>query len=191
MNNDICHTEEYKGYTIELWYDTCEESPRDWGNLGVIYSNHRNYNPDNHSLSEIVEDEDYCNEDGDFDWAKFGETYYYLKVYAYIHSGIALSTSRSGQFADRWDSGLFGVIVMSKEDAKNTYTGCSPEEIEERALKNLEGEIETLNQYYSGEVYGITVTDKEGDEVDCGGGYYGEDCALEEARSAVEYDIKQ
>ena len=39
-------TIEYRGYNINVKYDFDPQSPREWDNLGVIYSNHRNYSPD-------------------------------------------------------------------------------------------------------------------------------------------------
>lgn len=35
---------DYKGMTIKVCYDENPESPREWDNLGTIYSNHRDYN---------------------------------------------------------------------------------------------------------------------------------------------------
>jgi len=48
----VAHTEEYKGYTINVRQDDSAESPREWDNLGTITAWHRNYNlsDERHSL---------------------------------------------------------------------------------------------------------------------------------------------
>ena len=56
MENDY-KTIEYRGYNINIKYDSDSRSPREWDNLGVIYSNHRNYSPDDHSIEELLEQE--------------------------------------------------------------------------------------------------------------------------------------
>lgn len=41
--NDAIHTEEYRGYRINIYYDTSPDSPREWSNLGTIVAWSRNY----------------------------------------------------------------------------------------------------------------------------------------------------
>ncbi len=56
-----------------------------------------------------------------------------------------------------------------------------------RALKIAEAEVQTYDQYLRGEVYGYQI-DEDGDSC---WGYYGiEDC-LEEAKSTVDWIVKQ
>ena len=182
--------QEYKGCKIEIWYDNDAGSPRDWDNLGTIYSNHRNYTPDNHSMQELIDNEKYQDDDCEFDWKKLGKDFFYLKIYAYEHGGITISASRTGQFKDKWDSGLFGVIVMSREDAKKEYGGTPEDQIEELVLKNMEAEIEILDKYYRGEVYGFTTTDENENEIEMTGGYYGVDDALSEAKYTIDAHLE-
>lgn len=53
--NNLIHTEEYKGYIINVFQDDNPESPREWDNLGAMYCFHRHYNlGDKHHL--LVED---------------------------------------------------------------------------------------------------------------------------------------
>lgn len=176
----MCKDIEYKGYNIKVWRDDMAESPREWDNIGVIYSNHRDYNPDGHKIDELVD------EDGKL----AVDDKYYLKIYAYIHSGISLSTSREGQFADAWDSGLFGIIAVDKEVAAREF----PVDTEANALKCLETEVELLDNWYNGECYGYTVTDAYGEEIGSCGNYFGDDgykFMVEDAEDSIEADIKR
>lgn len=130
----IYKEQEHRGYTCRVVYDEDPTSPDEWDQLGVLYSNHRDYNPQNHRIDEIlVEDED-GNTVVDPD-------YIYVKVWAYIHSGIALSCSRTGQFSDPWDSGLFGIMAVHKDKAEKEFGDLSVPENLERVLKCLEGKL--------------------------------------------------
>ena len=164
---------EYQGFTIVIGYDEFPDDPREWDNLGTIYSNHRRYDPDGHSIKEL---EDW--ETGEINL----DGYYYMKVYAYIHGGISLSTIRKGQFADMWDSGLFGVIAVEKTDPR--IKGMKEEDI----YQAFEDEIACLDRYYNGNVLGYEIYD--GDECidSCYGFYQDEEFVLAEAMSeAKEY----
>lgn len=175
----------YKGYKIDILQDNDPLSPREWDCFGTIYSNSRSYNPDNHGIEEIFENEEYLDENEDFSIKKFEEKNIFLKIYAYIHSGISLSISRTGQYACPFDSGLFGIIAVSKEKAQK-YLG--EEYSEEKVLEYLRGEIELLNNYYNGEAYGFIVTSPEGEEFDSCWGYYG-DSGIEDIISECKENI--
>lgn len=161
----------YKGYNISILQEEYPENPRTWDCLGTIYSNSRSYNPDDRKIEEIFENEDYLDKKGNFSVKKFEEENIFLKIYAYVHSGISLSTSRTGQHACPFDSGLFGIIAVPKDKAKKEL---GSEYSEERVLSYLECEIELLNNYYNGEVYGFIVTSPEGEEIDSCWGYHGD-----------------
>lgn len=189
MEDRLYKKEEYRGYTIKILYDYDAQSPREWDNLGTIYSNSRSYDPDGHSIEEIIDDET-----GKLD-KEFVNNHIMLDIYAYEHGGITISTGRGGQFSDPWDSGLFGIIAMSKEDAvKNWGKKICTKEVREKALKCLEGEVETLNQYYTGDVYGYVIEDEDECEVDSCWGYYGSECidkdVIPECKSIIDYKIE-
>lgn len=108
----------------------------------------------------------------------------WLPLWLYDHSGITMSCgARSGQYADRWDSGQVGWIIAEKEkimretvgyvlDEKGqrikeehvhqngTVTwGYKTEPLTEetwraRAIEIMEGEVEDYDTYLRGEVYG-------------------------------------
>jgi len=80
-----------------------------------------------------------------------------LPVYAYIHSGMTISTERTGQFTDRWDSGQLGVIYILHDKIIEEWGDLSPESME-KATKCLIAEVEELDCYLTGQVYGYVIT---------------------------------
>ena len=99
-----------------------------------------------------------------------------LPVYRLSHSGDAVSTN---PFSDPWDSGQIGYIFITSEKIAEEY-GEDNEDNRERAKTCLKGEIETLNSWLQGEVFGYCI-EKDGDEAlgvgqSCWGFYSLKDC---------------
>ena len=104
-----------------------------------------------------------------------------LPVYAYVHSGVALSTS---PFGDPWDSGQSGFVFADpKRMAKEFGEDFDFKEILESAVKDL-------NTYLQGDVYAITIY-VDGESVECIGGFYGLDYAKQEAKEIAEIHAKR
>ena len=171
--------EKVGNYAVKVYYDEFAESPREWDDLSVIYSNHRRYDPDNHTIDEILNEEGELVMDG-----KVG-----LAVWLFEHSGCSFKTAEIGEdnpFGNgmyaRFDSGWFGVIAMPIEKAKKEWG----KDWEERAKDWMRVEIETFNQYAQGRVYMMTVEDCNGEVIDFCGSFYDEDEALEEGISIAE-----
>ena len=122
---------------VRIEIDPDPESPRSWDNLGVIATWHRNYTLGDEQPEE--EPEEYIK--------SLPKYTIILPVYMYDHSGITLSTTA---FSCPWDSGQLGVIY------------ATPTRIEELGVplesvkQQLRGEIETYDQYVTGDVYGFT-----------------------------------
>ena len=89
-----------------------------------------------------------------------------VPVYAYVHSGVALST---GSFSCPWDSACIGIIWCTLDRAREEYGDGA--QAYDRARKYMVGEIETLDTYYRGSVYGFTIDD--GDTYDSCWGFLG------------------
>lgn len=112
------------------------------------------------------------------------EEYIAKPVYFYDHSGIVLSLT---PFSDRWDSGVLGLIYITKEQAKKEFVDLSGLELIERIESVMQGEIELYSSYLNGNCYqGVSkvqkVTEIDGEtfyskqEVeDSIGGIYSED----------------
>jgi hypothetical protein len=83
-----------------------------------------------------------------------------LPVYMYEHSGIALST---GAFGCPWDSGQVGWIHAPKGAEGLT---------EDKIRSHLKNEVETYNQWMSGDVYGFIL--RRWEEAECGDPNHGD-----------------
>ena len=179
---------EYKGMTIRICYALNAESPREWDNVGTIYSNHRCYNPDRHGIDEIE------NKDGKLVSEELDRRFIWLPVYCYEHSGLSVSTKRDYPYNDRWDSGLFGIIAVEKAGLRKAYGwGAITKKRREEILRSLEEEIEIFDSYCKGEVYGFVVEDEEGEHIDSCYGYYGDEGmkdAISEAKDTIDSVLK-
>jgi len=177
------------GYTSPDDYDSM--NPREeYDNVGTMYCEHGRY-----SLGD-KDAEDIRDEDGNL--PKKG--YVILPLYLYDHSGITMST---GRFSCPWDSGQVGYIYASRETILKEWGGKSKiltKKIREQAIKYLEGEVETYDQYLTGDVWGvcydtfINVADSmddepewEIDEDDACWGYFGSEYAEQELKDNMEY----
>lgn len=181
-------TIEYRGFTIEIRQDEYPMDPREWDNLGVMACWHRRYKlgdeqpgGDPWEWMERIED----------------EIAVILPLYLYDHSGLWMSTSDgSWPFNCRWDAGQAGWIYATKEAVrKNFMIKRISKKTLAVAIAVLRGEVETYNQYLSGEVFGYAVRDAAGDILDGCSGFYGyefeESGLLIEARNAIDWHIKR
>lgn len=116
----------------------------------------------------------------------------WLPLWLYDHGGITMSCgSRTGQYADRWDSGGVGWIVILKKtlmdevgteyvlddagelirvehkrpDAPSTWSyltkPLTDETWRKRAVEIMEVDVEVYDQYLTGDVYGFTLYSAE------------------------------
>jgi len=172
VRDDVIKTAQDDKHTMAIYRDECPESPREWDNMGVMVCFHSRYNlgDKNHGYSK-----------DDFDsWGELERKIWgdedpvvVLPLYLYDHSGITIKTS---PFGSRWDSGQVGFIFARKKDVKKmllieTIVGAA----EKRVTDILNGEVENYDQYLRGDVYGFIIEDKEGNELDSCGGFYGDD----------------
>jgi len=175
------HTEEYHGYTIDIVPDDCDESPREWDNLGTMACFHRNYTlGDKHDLTvddlkAIVQRDDVLA----------------LPLFLYDHSGISMSTGRAYPFDCPWDSGQVGYIYITHENVLKEYGKPLAQSLK-KAEKYLQGEVTTYDEYLTGQVYGYVVKDAHGEHVDSCYGFYGsyddpDHSALSEARTSADH----
>ena len=105
--------------------------------------------------------------------------YIALPVYLYDHGGITISTS---PFSCPWDSGFFGIIAVPLDKVRREYGWKN---ITAKRRKRIEGylqdEISTLDNYYTGEVFGYRIMPESDDdnELDSCWGFYGTECMKE------------
>ena len=180
---------DYKGMTIRMCYDLNADSPREWDNVGMIYSNHKYYNPDGHKIDEIE------NEDGELVSGELDRMFIWLPIYYYEHGGLSVNTRRDYPYNDRWDSGLFGIIAVEKDRLRKEYGwGAITKKRKEQILRILEGEIEIFDSYCKGDVYGFVVEDEEGEQIDSCYGYYGDvgmKDAIVDAEDSIDCELER
>lgn len=181
----VADTIEYRGHTIEIKYDGDSPNPvKDWDVLGewCVYGR---------DVDGLNNSEEFDSREDVPDLMRFvkqGKGIVF-PVYAYIHGGIALSLGRGGQFSCPFDSGQIGWILYRKDKMLSEFGGkIFSKALKDRAKKNAEAIIETMNQWLSGDVYGYIIDDGEGDS--CWGFFGMEDC-IEEAKSQVDYMVEQ
>jgi len=186
MSDYIAHEEEYKGYKIEIRPDDCGSGPREWDNICVIHTAHRNYNIGdvNHNTSEeIHEAKKEALRRGDI----------VLPLYMYDHSGITISLT---PFQCRWDSGQVGFVVIPRKKMLEEFGGkYFAKKLKAKGMKHAESEVATLDQFIRGEVYGYNIFGKEKDdereELDSCWGHYGQEYCITEAKSMIDYYVKE
>lgn len=180
-------TIKYRGYDIKIYYDECPESPREWDNLGIMVCFHRRYSlGDSHNFNEPEDFIEFVRENNPI----------VLPLFLYNHSGISMSTR---SFIGRahhaeWDSGQVGWIYVEKEKIKKEYGWKKlTKKRREKIIQYLIGEVETYDNYLTGEVYGFMV-EKDGDDVDSCWGFYGDEglkCMIGEAKTEIDFDIQR
>lgn len=200
-------------YTIQIIRDESPEDPRrDWDPFGHMICFHRRYDlGDKHNYldpDDFLFDISEWNEekDGEFTAVKAQEKInkgnVMLPLFLYDHSGITMSTS---PFSCRWDSGQVGWIYASKNEICenwgvpdwNDMVKNSEGEMltaKEYAKVLLKGEVETYDEFLTGEVYGFKVIDPDGEKIHSCWGFFGdpeESGLLDDANSHIEYDIEE
>lgn len=178
--------EEYRGYTIKVYPDEDRLDPREeWDNLGTMVCFHsRHALGDKHDLS--VEEAQELMDSPDV---------FSLPLYLLDHSGLWM---RTGDFQDvdpgKWDSGQVGWIYITKEKVRELYgkKRISPK-VRKQALRCLQQEVDTYNDYLTGDVYGYILVDPNGDEINGCWGFSGDpdEHMIPEAQRIVDYDIER
>jgi hypothetical protein len=169
MSEYEVETIEKDNCTIHIYPDDDPESPREWDNMGTMVCFHNRYNlgDEKHDFYDPDDLLDFLNENK-------GKIIY-LPLYLYDHSGISMSTGREYPFNCPWDSGQVGIIYVTYETIRKEYR-CKrvSKKLRQRVVEYLQGEVETYDQYLTGDVYYYNVTcNKCGESVDSCGGFYG------------------
>ncbi|MFA5186660.1 MAG: hypothetical protein WC551_09310 [Patescibacteria group bacterium] len=196
------------GVRVLLYQDQDPQSPREWDNLGTMVCFHRGYDlgDTGHGFTpETLRDK----------LAEPGMVW--LSLYLYDHSGISISCGAPSLVKDNshywfdvggWDTSLIGAIFVDAETIKREMArpgklrpdGVNHEihEIKhitkhdrERALNCLREEVETYNQFLTGDVYGYVIEDAAGNNLDSCWGFYGEEDCEDEAMSAAAWHVQK
>jgi hypothetical protein len=182
-------------YKIEVIQDESPSSPREDDNLGTMVCFHNRY--------DLGDEHNYKS--GDYNgWDEMEKNIIknenvgvILPLYLYDHSGITISTS---PFSCNWDSGQIGFIFISKEKMLKEYGGkIVTQTLKDKVEGYLKSEVETYDQYLTGDVYGYRVSEvktcSEGheheEELDSCWGYYGQENCMLEGVGIVDYLLEK
>ena len=174
-------------YTLRIEQDENAQDPRSLDytdcNLGAMICFHSRYN--------LGDEHDYDKDDYS-GWDELRKQLIkdyrndiILSLYLYDHSGITINTTG---FSCRWDSGQVGFIILDRAQLLKTHgTKRITKAFKEKLFDYLKAEVETYDQYLTGDVYGYIVEDEDENEVDSCWGYYGYEYAKEEGEAVLKY----
>lgn len=137
--------------------DTDATSPRNWDNLGKIFTQHRRYDFSDNGATNVNP-------------KSFKGVI--LPVYMYDHSGIRLSTS---PFGCKWDSGQLGIIYCDADKIRKEFN-CKliTKKIRAKVEAILKAEIKALDDYVTGNVWGYNLYNDNGESIESCWGYFGD-----------------
>ncbi len=116
------------------------------------------------------------NQDETQEFKEFEDEFYWLPVYMYDHSGRTVNTTG---FSCGWDSGCAGITfipkdTLTKEGVFGANESMSENQLNECAEKFLKNQVELLDQYMQGEIYGYSVQNEEETVEDSCWGFWGD-----------------
>ena len=157
--SEAFETINYRGYKIELIQEQYPFHPReDSDPLGTFFvpRDNRNISGDKGAIDpNDLEDR---------------EIAVLVLVYALVHSGVWLNTTG---FSDPWDSGCVGAIYLTREDVLKEFGWKVLTKTRKEKLESyLRSEIQTLSDYFEGNVAGYVITDPNDEQLDSCWGYY-------------------
>lgn len=182
-----------KNYELKIVQDEDPINPRTWDNLGIIAYKSKYIigeeeidDPVNWLCEKIGADPfEYAEKYGMYPYTdefkeivenEFLKKYYAIPLSLYDHSGIVLKCG----IYHGWDVGQVGYIYTTEERRKEFGTP------KERVLGVLRGEVETMNKYLTGDVWGYEVL-CDGDVLDSCWGYYSEEVARKDGEDMLAY----
>lgn len=177
-----------KQLIVTIDEDEWFESPREWENLGTLYTwkdgyyspDKQNFNSGLEFLGSIIGEEliekihDKYNNSYDFfeDIKKRMDKLGYIlyPVSKYDHSLVQYSVGvRNG-----WDSGTVGVIFAEKKKICEWFNVKKvTQKVRENVIQNFESELEVYTDYANGDgMDSVEIEKFSGDQVESCGGYY-------------------
>lgn len=182
----------YKGYTLTIEQDEFAEDPRSWDNLGTMVCFHGRY---------TLGDKTGYKSDDFNSWQELWTTLVksgkilIAPLYLYDHSGLRI---KIGSFQGllpqghaEFDSGQIGFIYTTPDAVKNNYNVKRiTKKIRQQAEELLANEVTTYDEFLSGSIYSVNITDEHGEFIDNLGGIHNYYEAEKQAKDMVDSYIK-
>jgi len=178
---------EVNGKTVSIYHDDDPGSPREDDNLGHMVCWHRRLRLGDEQIhpSEFGEDLGEVREL----LKEIRKAYLILPIYIYEHGQVTITAKLSvyATYPDKeWDAGQVGFIYVTREKVAAEYGMAISAEEEDKIREVLEGEVETYDQYLTGDVWRFVIEDEDGEDIGAScWGFYGLDYCREEARAAA------
>lgn len=191
MEREAIQTENYKGYEINIYPDYYCESPREWDNLGTIFYACRNYSIGEKDLTKLYPEASNWNEVCKLLLKDYNPCVI-LPVFMYDHS---IQRFKVGSFQGllpqghaEFDSGQIGFILVEKKKVREEYS-CKriSKKLKTRIENCLRSEIETLDEWSSGQVYGYDIPDLDSS---CYGFIGDMQYCIDEAKSIINHTVE-
>lgn len=163
------------GNVLEVYQDIDPSSPREWDNLGIMVIGHKKYDFGDNDTGVPMDQFESWDE---MQWYIEGtlRAIACLPIYMYDHSGITINTTG---FSCPWDSGQVGFIFTTQkkldEMGVTLNNGEEWDDFVQRIKDSLVGEVSTMDDYVTNNVYGFRVKDPDGEELNSCWGFFGSD----------------
>ena len=156
-----------KGLTLHVEQDDYPHNPRNDGCTDTMLCWHSRYT--------LGDENPYKTSQDFYDDKELQDKIFVMrKVYMLDHSGLRFSaTPFTAVDPQGWDSGVVGVIYMTKDDAQRVYGGLT-DEAKQNADAGLIDEIEEYDRYHNTQYYEFYIEGKEGEPLEASCGYYGD-----------------
>lgn len=179
----------YKKLRISIFPDEDSQNPyKEWDNLSDTNFWLRGYDLDSAGKGQLGFD----SPQEVVEAYERGEIVFYAPIYTYIHSGITISMEdRTYPFNDPWDSGLAGMVYVTKEKAAEEFPRYRGRMLWLACERVARSEIQTLDMYLTNQVYGYVISTKKGKELDSCWGCYGLEYCIQQAKEAADYCAQQ
>ena len=206
---------EVSGLKISIIHDDDNSGPRDWDNIGTMACFHSSYSigdeKSKHGFSSIGELLRHCVKSGAVflpiylrDWSHYQQIHTDLSDMVKLKLNAACLDSGAEDheyeyLCEALKENMIGIIFCDAEKIVKEY-GDDSGESRLKALECMKGEIETYNQWLSGDVYGYVIErentcDKcatcKPETLDSLWGMYGLDYALQEAKSQARAILQE
>lgn len=199
--DESIETIEYKGYYIKIYPDDCMESPRQWDNLGILLTYHPHYDFNMGKNDKNIRDEFDCEyqtkQEIEQSIIKAYNPVVIAPIYLYDHSGLRLKIGNFNncgllQGHAEFDTSHIGYILATKEQVKKEWqVKRIGKKLKEQVKRNLEAEIDAMDKYVSGQVYGYVIENNKSENLGSCWGFYEYDYMIEEAKNSIDCHIEE